>query len=54
MAVSYFAQGFTEYSLRIAAAAVIGVIGLWSLIELGLLRGVKGSNNYGPDPLRAA
>ena len=54
MAVSYFAQGFTEYSLRIAAAVVIGVIGLWSLIELGVLRGVKGSNNYGPDPLRAA
>lgn len=51
MSVNYFAQGFTEYSLRIAGAAVIGVIGLWSLIELGFLRGAEGRNNYGPDPL---
>ena len=54
-AVNYVGQGFTEEdSLRIAAAVVIGAIGLWSLIEFGFLRGVKGSNNYGPDPLLTA
>jgi uncharacterized membrane protein YhaH (DUF805 family) len=54
MAVSHVSEGFTEYSLRIAAAAVIGVIWLWALIELGCLRGTEGPNNYGPDPLPAA
>lgn len=27
------------------------VSGLWSLIELGILRGTRGPNRYGPDPL---
>jgi uncharacterized membrane protein YhaH (DUF805 family) len=27
------------------------VIGVWSFIELGCLRGTIGSNQYGPDPL---
>lgn len=27
------------------------VIGIWALIELGILRGTKGPNQYGPDPL---
>ena len=54
MAVSYVAGGFTEYSLRIAAAAAMGVIWLWAVIELGCLRGTEGPNNYGPDPLPVA
>jgi uncharacterized membrane protein YhaH (DUF805 family) len=28
-------------------------IGIWALVELGFLRGTKGVNNYGPDPLLA-
>ncbi len=27
------------------------VIGIWSLIELGILKGTEGPNRYGPDPL---
>lgn len=26
-------------------------IGIWGLIELGLLRGTEGQNQYGPDPM---
>lgn len=29
-------------------------IGLWFVIELGMLRGTNGDNRYGPDPLRPA
>jgi uncharacterized membrane protein YhaH (DUF805 family) len=27
------------------------IIGVWSLIELGILKGTTGDNQYGPDPL---
>jgi uncharacterized membrane protein YhaH (DUF805 family) len=27
------------------------IVGIWYLIELGILRGTVGSNQYGPDPL---
>lgn len=27
------------------------IVGIWYLIELGILRGTIGSNQYGPDPL---
>jgi uncharacterized membrane protein YhaH (DUF805 family) len=30
------------------------VIGIWALIELGCLRGTRGPNQYGPDPLGRA
>ena len=30
------------------------VIALWFIVDLGLLRGTKGPNRYGPDPLVAA
>ena len=37
--------------------AVVGLvgfaIGLWVLIDLGLLKGTPGPNRYGPDPLAA-
>jgi uncharacterized membrane protein YhaH (DUF805 family) len=29
------------------------VVGLWLLIDLGILRGTAGPNQYGPDPLAA-
>jgi uncharacterized membrane protein YhaH (DUF805 family) len=28
-----------------------GVLGLWAFVELGCLRGTRGPNQYGPDPL---
>ncbi len=31
---------------------VMAVIGIWILIELGILRGTVGDNAYGPDPLQ--
>jgi uncharacterized membrane protein YhaH (DUF805 family) len=27
------------------------VIGVWFVVDLGILRGTKGTNKYGPDPL---
>ncbi len=27
------------------------VVGIWALVELGILRGTAGPNQYGPDPL---
>jgi uncharacterized membrane protein YhaH (DUF805 family) len=27
------------------------VIGIWFVVDLGILRGTKGTNKYGPDPL---
>jgi uncharacterized membrane protein YhaH (DUF805 family) len=30
------------------------VVGIWALIELGCLRGTKGPNQHGPDPLGAS
>lgn len=41
-----------------ARATVVTVVilacSIWMLVEIGLLRGMKGSNRYGPDPLSAA
>jgi len=34
-----------------ALDAVIAVIFLWFMVELGLLKGTQGPNAYGPDPL---
>jgi uncharacterized membrane protein YhaH (DUF805 family) len=38
----------------LAALVVIVMITLWTYVELGLLRGTKGVNRFGPDPLAAA
>lgn len=29
------------------------VVGIWALVELGILRGTRGTNQHGPDPLGA-
>ena len=34
--------------------ALIPVLNLWALVELGFLRGTVGANQYGPDPIRGA
>ena len=45
-----FAGGAPEIVVNILGFAALA-IGLWSLIELGCLRGTIGQNKYGPDPL---
>jgi uncharacterized membrane protein YhaH (DUF805 family) len=34
--------------------AVILACPIWMPVEIGFLRGTKGANSYGPDPLSAA
>ena len=45
-----FAGGLPEIMVNIVGFLALA-IGLWSLIELGCLRGTIGQNKYGPDPL---
>jgi uncharacterized membrane protein YhaH (DUF805 family) len=40
-------------SIDVLFLAVNIVIGIWFVIDLGLVRGTKGTNKYGPDPLIA-
>ena len=42
-----FAPTTVDWILNIALL----IVGIWYLIELGILRGTVGSNQYGPDPL---
>jgi uncharacterized membrane protein YhaH (DUF805 family) len=37
--------------LSLAVSRLIGLAGLWALIDLGFLQGTRGPNRYGPDPL---
>jgi uncharacterized membrane protein YhaH (DUF805 family) len=41
-------------TLGLVVSLVSLVIAIWSLIELGCLRGTAGPNQYGPDPLGRA
>jgi uncharacterized membrane protein YhaH (DUF805 family) len=43
-------QGALDWIFMIAFLAV----GIWYLIELGILKGTTGPNQYGPDPLGAS
>jgi uncharacterized membrane protein YhaH (DUF805 family) len=38
-------------ALDYAASAVVLIIAIWALIELGVMSGTTGLNRYGPDPL---
>lgn len=38
-------------SVAIVAGIVQLVVGIWVLVELGILKGTPGANQYGPDPL---
>ena len=42
---------FNQNALDYAFLAILVVIGIWFLVELGFLRGTVGPNQYGPDPL---
>src|SRR5688572_1792723 len=50
MTKRYHDRGKSAWWILIAFVPVVG--GIWQLIELGLLRGDVGSNDYGPDPLQ--
>lgn len=40
-----------------AAAVIVAIIGtvisIWAFVEIGCLRGTRGANRYGPDPLES-
>ena len=40
--------------IRASVTVVSLACSIWMLVEIGFLRGTKGSNSYGPDPLSAA
>jgi uncharacterized membrane protein YhaH (DUF805 family) len=42
-----FNPGVLDWILNVALI----IVGIWYLIELGILRGTVGPNTYGPDPL---
>jgi uncharacterized membrane protein YhaH (DUF805 family) len=48
MAKRYHDRDKSAWWILIAFIPIIG--GIWQLIELGLLRGTDGTNQYGPDP----
>lgn len=48
MAKRYHDRDKSAWWILIAFIPLVG--GIWQLIELGLLRGTDGANDYGPDP----
>ncbi len=42
---------FNQNALDWIFGILLLIVGIWYLIELGILRGTVGSNTYGPDPL---
>ncbi len=45
----YHDRGKSAWWILIVLVPIVG--GIWQFIELGLLRGDEGTNDYGPDPL---
>ena len=41
-------------TIELAYWVIIGFVGLFFLIDNGFLRGTRGENQYGPDPLSTA
>jgi uncharacterized membrane protein YhaH (DUF805 family) len=41
----------TPGTVATALSTIVGLLGLYLLVVLGFLRGTKGPNSYGPDPL---
>jgi uncharacterized membrane protein YhaH (DUF805 family) len=48
MAKRYHDRDKSAWWILIGLIPIVG--GIWQLIELGLLKGTEGSNDYGPDP----
>ncbi len=44
----------TQSSLGMILGLLSLVIGIWALVELGILKGTPGPNQHGPDPLGGA
>lgn len=42
-----------EAALMVSLMVLSGALSVWALIELGCLRGTRGPNRFGPDPLLA-
>lgn len=42
---------FVPTSAGTAVLAIVGIVVLWTFIDLGCLRGTRGTNKYGHDPL---
>ncbi len=43
--------GFSERARKIAVMIIVGLAFLFAFIDNGFLRGTRGPNRYGPDPL---
>jgi uncharacterized membrane protein YhaH (DUF805 family) len=48
MAKRYHDRDKSAWWILIGLIPIVG--GIWQLVELGLLKGTEGSNDYGPDP----
>lgn len=48
MAKRYHDRDKSAWWILIGLIPIVG--GIWQIIELGLLKGTEGSNDYGPDP----
>lgn len=48
MAKRYHDRDKSAWWILIGLIPIVG--GIWQLIELGMLKGTEGSNDYGPDP----
>jgi uncharacterized membrane protein YhaH (DUF805 family) len=43
--------GDVSLGVQLPLLLLSAIVGIWSLIELGFLRGTAGENRFGPDPL---
>ena len=48
---AYFLQTGARSDIIALPLMAAGAIALWGFAELALLRGTRGANGYGPDPL---
>lgn len=47
------AQGGGAFAAAMIVATIGVVVSIWAFVELGCLRGTRGDNRYGPDPLES-
>lgn len=38
-------------TLGVILSVIVLIVGIWALVEMGFLRGTRGDNDYGPDPV---
>ena len=49
--LNLFAKEYLPAAFAMSSGLIAAAIGLWSFIETICLRGTRGANRYGPDPL---